>query len=132
MKTRFPGLKVAGVYSPPFRQLSAAEEAGVVRVINKARPDFVWVGLGSPKQDRWLAVFRSRLDAPVMLAVGAAFDFHAGRLKRAPGWAQRHGLEWLFRLVSEPRRLAWRYASMSFRFAQLLIADRFRRKETSS
>jgi N-acetylglucosaminyldiphosphoundecaprenol N-acetyl-beta-D-mannosaminyltransferase len=126
---RYPGLAVAGAYAPPFRPLSFEEVEEVADLINDADPDYVWVGLGSPKQDYWLAEFRPLLHAPVLLAVGAAFAFHAGRIKRAPRWAQRSGLEWAFRLAAEPRRLAWRYASMSFRFLQLLIADATRWRE---
>jgi N-acetylglucosaminyldiphosphoundecaprenol N-acetyl-beta-D-mannosaminyltransferase len=125
---RYPGLEVAGAYSPPFRELTDAEVAGVAEMINDVAPDYVWVGLGSPKQDRWLARFRPLLDAPVLLSVGAAFDFGAGRLQRAPGWAQRRGLEWAFRLASEPRRLAWRYAVMGLRFAQLVAVMRLSRQ----
>src|SRR4029079_13242055 len=105
----YPGLRVAGTLSPPFRPLSAEEDAAIVAQINAAKPDYVWVGLGAPKQDLWVAEHRPRLDAAALLAVGAAFDFHAGRRGRAPRWMQRSGTEWLFRLVTEPRRLAGRY-----------------------
>ncbi|MPZ48780.1 MAG: WecB/TagA/CpsF family glycosyltransferase [Dehalococcoidia bacterium] len=128
---RFPGLEVAGVYSPPFRPLTFDEVDDVARMINDADPDYVWVGLGSPKQDYWLAAFRPLLHAPVLLAVGAAFDFQAGRVKRAPRWAQRLGLEWAFRLAAEPRRLAGRYTLMSLRFLQLLLADAARRRQVT-
>jgi N-acetylglucosaminyldiphosphoundecaprenol N-acetyl-beta-D-mannosaminyltransferase len=126
MTARFPGLQVAGVYSPPFRPLSWREVEDTVALINDSGAHYVWVGLGSPKQDEWLAAFRPLLHAPVILAVGAAFDFHAGRLRRAPRWAQRLGLEWAFRLASEPRRLAGRYVFTGLRFARLLIVDRVR------
>jgi N-acetylglucosaminyldiphosphoundecaprenol N-acetyl-beta-D-mannosaminyltransferase len=131
MTERYPGLEVAGVYAPPFRSLSFAEVDEVARMINEADPDYVWVGLGSPKQDFWLAAFRPLLHAPVLLAVGAAFDFHAGRIKRAPRWAQRWGLEWTFRLAAEPRRLAGRYAVAGVRFLQLLVGELTRRKEAT-
>ena len=117
---RFPGLIVAGTHSPPFRPLTAEEDAAEVDLINAARPDFVWVGLGSPKQDLWIADHRSRLDASVLFAVGAAFDFHSGGLRRAPVWMQRTGTEWLFRLLAEPQRLAKRYTVTNVRFAWLL------------
>jgi len=123
LRQRFPGLQVAGTYAPPFRPLEWSEIDDTAQMINDVAPDYVWVGLGSPKQDHWLASFRPLLRAPVLLAVGAAFDFHAGRQKRAPRWAQRSGLEWIFRLLAEPRRLAWRYSAMSLRFLQLLVAD---------
>jgi N-acetylglucosaminyldiphosphoundecaprenol N-acetyl-beta-D-mannosaminyltransferase len=105
-----PGLRVAGVFAPPFRSLSHDEDDALVRAINAGRPDIVWVGLGSPKQERWMADHRDRLDAAVLVGVGAAFDFLAGRIRQAPRWVQRSGLEWLYRLASEPRRLWRRYA----------------------
>jgi len=106
---RFPGLAVAGVYSPPFRALTPEEDAEVIRRVNGTRPDIVWVGLSTPKQERWMAEHRDRLEAPVLIGVGAAFDFHAGLKRQAPQWMQRSGLEWFFRLVTEPRRLWRRY-----------------------
>ncbi|HZD01755.1 MAG TPA: WecB/TagA/CpsF family glycosyltransferase [Actinomycetes bacterium] len=106
---RFPGLEVAGSYSPPFRELTPAEDAAIVARIEQAAPDLVWVGLGTPKQERWMAAHRDRLGAPVLLGVGAAFDIHAGLLPQAPRWMQRSGLEWLYRLSREPRRLTGRY-----------------------
>ena len=123
---RYPGLRVAGTLSPPFRPLSAAEDEAIVARINAAKPDYVWVGLGAPKQDLWVAEHRSRLDAAALLAVGAAFDFHAGRRRRAPRWMQRSGTEWLFRLVTEPRRLAGRYTRVNARFLALVIGERLR------
>ena len=124
---RYPGLRVAGTLSPPFRTLSAAEEEAIIAQINAAEPDYVWVGLGTPKQDLWLAANRARLHAPVLLAVGAAFDFLAGRRRRAPRWMQRSGTEWIYRLATEPRRLGSRYTRVNARFVQLLLADRFKR-----
>lgn len=106
---RFPGLKVAGCYSPPFRPLTPAEDAEVVRMINDSGADVVWVGLGAPKQERWMAQHAGRIKAPVMVGVGAAFPFHTGTVKQAPKWMQKSGLEWLFRLCVEPRRLWRRY-----------------------
>jgi N-acetylglucosaminyldiphosphoundecaprenol N-acetyl-beta-D-mannosaminyltransferase len=106
---RYPGLVVAGAISPPFRKLAPEEEAEVVLQINAAKPDIVWVGLGTPKQERWMAEHRAVLAAPVLIGVGAAFDFHAGLKRQAPKWMQRSGLEWLFRLLAEPRRLWRRY-----------------------
>jgi N-acetylglucosaminyldiphosphoundecaprenol N-acetyl-beta-D-mannosaminyltransferase len=98
-----------GTCSPPFRQLSHEEDATIVRKINEANPDIVWVGLGAPKQEQWMAAHLCRVKAPVLIGVGAAFDFHAGVKRQAPRWMQRSGLEWLFRLASEPRRLWRRY-----------------------
>lgn len=106
---RFPGLTVAGTYTPPFRPLTPQEDEGVVRLINDASPDIVWVGLGTPKQEYWMAQHVGRLEAPVLAGVGGAFDFHAGLTQRAPRWMQNSGLEWLFRLGAEPRRLWNRY-----------------------
>ena len=106
---RHPGLRVAGAYSPPYRALTEAEDAEIVDRLNEAKPDIIWVGLGAPKQERWMAEHRDRLDAAILIGVGAAFDFHTGRLDRAPGWMQRSGLEWSYRLYKEPRRLWRRY-----------------------
>lgn len=105
---RFPGLRIAGTHSPPFRALSPEEDAEVVEAINSSGAGTVWVSLGCPKQERWMAEHRGRINA-VMIGVGAAFDYHAGTIKRAPLWMQRSGLEWLHRLCSEPRRLWKRY-----------------------
>ena len=109
LQQRFPGLTVAGTWSPPFRELSEAEEQALIDRIAAARPDIVWVGLSTPKQERWMARYVDRLPVPVMIGVGAAFDMHAGVKKQAPRWMQRSGLEWLFRLAAEPRRLGRRY-----------------------
>jgi len=106
---RFPGLSVAGALSPPFRPLTATEEAQIVQAINRSQADVVWVGLGTPKQERWMASHTGRLTAAVIIGVGAAFDFHSGRKPQAPHWMQQAGLEWLFRLLNEPRRLGRRY-----------------------
>jgi N-acetylglucosaminyldiphosphoundecaprenol N-acetyl-beta-D-mannosaminyltransferase len=113
---RHPSLQLAGGWSPPHRELDEAELDEVAARINAARPDVVWVGLGVPKQEKWMAAMRERLDAPVLAGVGAAFDFHAGLIPQAPAWMQRRGLEWLFRLAQEPRRLWRRYARHNPRF----------------
>jgi N-acetylglucosaminyldiphosphoundecaprenol N-acetyl-beta-D-mannosaminyltransferase len=109
LRRRHDGLIVAGYRSPPFRPLTPAEQADDIAAINETRPDFVWVGLGMPKQERWMVEHLGKIDATALLGVGAAFDFHAGTKPRAPIWMQRSGLEWLFRLMTEPRRLAHRY-----------------------
>lgn len=114
-----PGLSVVGSLSPPFRQVSIEEDAAMVEAINAARPDIVWVGLSTPKQERWMNAHRHLIEAPVMIGVGAAFDFLAGTKRQAPLWMQRSGLEWAFRLASEPRRLWRRYASIVPRFLML-------------
>jgi N-acetylglucosaminyldiphosphoundecaprenol N-acetyl-beta-D-mannosaminyltransferase len=105
----FPQLNIAGSFSPPFRSLTPQEDEAVVRMINAASPDVVWVGLGLPKQERWIVEHRHRLQAPVLVAVGAAFKFVSGVVKRAPRWMGDHGLEWLWRFFHEPRKL-WRRA----------------------
>lgn len=109
MARRFPGLRVAGHWTPPFRAQTAEEDAADAERIDASGADLVFVGLGCPKQELWMRRMRGRLQAPVLLGVGAAFDFHTGRLRQAPPWMQRAGLEWLFRLAVEPRRLARRY-----------------------
>lgn len=121
LQVRFPGLVVAGAYSPPFHPLTAAEDATIVQKINQARPDIVWVGLGTPKQDLWMAAHRPQLTAPILIGVGAAFDFHTGRIPQAPKWMQQGGLEWLFRLWQEPRRLWYRYLVYNPLFLMLLL-----------
>ena len=116
LRRRHPGIQVVGGYSPPFRPLTADEEATVARQINEARPDVLWVGIGVPKQEKWMARMRDRLDVPVMCGVGAAFDFHSGRVSMAPAWMQERGLEWIYRTAQEPRRLLGRYLSTNPRF----------------
>ena len=106
---RFPELKIAGTYAPPFRQLTPAEDAQVTRRIRASEADLVFVGISTPKQEAWMSAHAAALPGVVMLGVGAAFDFHAGRLRQAPQWMQRNGLEWLYRLSMEPRRLWRRY-----------------------
>lgn len=132
LQRRFPALQIAGIHSPPFRKVGAIEDRAVLDRIDAARPDVVWVGLGTPKQDLWVADHRSRLQAPVLIAIGAAFDFHAGVLRQAPRWMQRSGLEWSFRLAQEPRRLAYRYLVLNPMFVvnTILQATRLRRFES--
>ncbi|MCU1303515.1 MAG: glycosyl transferase, WecB/TagA/CpsF family [Candidatus Sulfotelmatobacter sp.] len=110
------GIQIAGTYCPPFRELSDEEEREVRCLIEEARPDVLWVGLSTPKQERWMYEHRNTLHVPVMLGVGAAFDLNTGRLKQAPAWMREHGLEWLFRLCAEPRRLWQRYMVNGSRF----------------
>jgi N-acetylglucosaminyldiphosphoundecaprenol N-acetyl-beta-D-mannosaminyltransferase len=110
LRQRHPGLQIVGGHAPPYRDLSPAEEDQVVAEINRSGADVVWVGIGVPKQEKWMARMRDRLDAPVLIGVGAAFDFHAGLVPQAPDWMQRFGLEWAYRLAHEPRRLFKRYA----------------------
>jgi N-acetylglucosaminyldiphosphoundecaprenol N-acetyl-beta-D-mannosaminyltransferase len=116
LRRSHPGLQIVGGYSPPFRPLTDDEEDWIVEELNRSKADVVWVGVGAPKQEKWMAAMRERLDAPVLVGVGAAFDFHAGLVPQAPEWMQAAGLEWLFRMVQEPRRLAPRYARYNPRF----------------
>jgi N-acetylglucosaminyldiphosphoundecaprenol N-acetyl-beta-D-mannosaminyltransferase len=131
LRRRHPGIQVVGGYSPPFRPLGEDEESAVARQINEARPDVLWVGIGVPKQEKWMARMRERLDVPVMCGVGAAFDFHAGRVSMAPSWMQERGLEWIYRTLQEPRRLLGRYLSTNPRFVMAFtrqyLAERRRR-----
>jgi N-acetylglucosaminyldiphosphoundecaprenol N-acetyl-beta-D-mannosaminyltransferase len=117
LSKRFPGLRIAGTHSPPFRPLTPEEDDAIVAAINEAAPDIVWVGLSTPKQERWMAAHVGRLTAPVLVGVGAAFDIHAGTLAQAPRWMQGRGLEWAYRLYREPRRLWRRYFYNNPRFA---------------
>lgn len=116
LRQRHEGIKIVGGYAPPFRELTAEEEDAVVEQINRSKPDVLWVGIGVPKQEKWMARMRERLDVPVMCAVGAAFDFHAGRISQAPSWMQDRGLEWTYRIAQEPRRLLPRYLYYNPRF----------------
>ena len=128
MRRRHPGIQIVGGYSPPFRALTGEEEDALASEINRASPDVLWVGIGVPKQEKWMARMRDRLEVPVMCGVGAAFDFHAGRVPMAPRWMQRNGLEWLYRAAQEPKRLLPRYLSTNPRFvvsfARQYLAER--------
>jgi N-acetylglucosaminyldiphosphoundecaprenol N-acetyl-beta-D-mannosaminyltransferase len=129
LKTRFPGLNVVGTYSPPFRPLSAKEDAEIVEMIGRAAPDVLWVGLGAPKQERWMHEHKDRLRVPVLVGVGAAFDFLSGRRKQAPRWMREHGFEWLFRLLHEPRRLWRRYLVYGAQFIAYVALESLRLKD---
>ncbi len=118
LRERFPGLRISGGFSPPFRPLSAGEERDVIAAIDASGAEVVWVGTGQPKQEQWMLAMRPRLRAPLLVGVGAAFDFHAGLVSQAPAWMQRSGLEWVYRLSREPRRLWRRYA----RYNPLFVA----------
>jgi len=128
LKARFLGLNVAGTYSPPFRPLNSEEDQVVVRLINAAQPHIVWVGMGVPKQERWMAEHIGQLNAPVLIGVGAAFDFLAGSRVRAPRWMQKSGLEWFFRLMSEPQRLWRRYLIDNPWFLWLVLLQALNRR----
>jgi N-acetylglucosaminyldiphosphoundecaprenol N-acetyl-beta-D-mannosaminyltransferase len=116
LRLRHPDLQIVGGYAPPFRDLTPEEESAALADIERCRPDVVWVGIGVPKQEKWMARMRDRLSAPVLIGVGAAFDFHAGLVPQAPAWMQRLGLEWAFRLAQEPKRLWRRYLRYNPRF----------------
>ncbi len=122
LETQYPGLQIVGTYSPPFRPLTEKEDHEVVEQINAANPDIVWLGLSTPRQERWMSDHRERLNAPVLVGVGAAFDFISGRKPQAPRWMQRSGLEWLFRLATEPVRLWPRYRQYPL-FVGLVLAQ---------
>ncbi len=132
LQRRFPGLIVAGTYSPPFRTPTEEEDEEIVRRINDAKPDIVWVGLSTPKQEHWMAQHVDRLAASVLIGVGAAFDFHAGVKRQAPRWMQQSGLEWLFRLGSEPRRLWRRYLVNNPMFVWLMFLQVWRAASASA
>jgi len=131
LRQKHPGIQIVGGYSPPFRPLSEDEDAAVAKQINDARADVVWVGIGVPKQEKWMVRMRERLDAPVLCAVGAAFDFHAGRVSQAPRWMQERGLEWTYRIAQEPRRLLPRYLVTNPSF-MLNFARQWMREHTES
>jgi N-acetylglucosaminyldiphosphoundecaprenol N-acetyl-beta-D-mannosaminyltransferase len=114
---RVHGIRVAGTYCPPFRPLTEEEEADLEATVRAASPDLLWVGLSTPKQERWMYAHRGRLGVPVLLGVGAAFDFHTGSVQQAPSWMQENGLEWLFRLMVDRKRLWRRYLIGGSRFA---------------
>jgi len=120
---KFPRLNIVGTHSPPFRDLSLKESDKIIDMINEAKPDILWVGLGSPKQDIWMHRNRKKLDAPLLIGVGAAFDFLAETKKRAPGFMQRLGLEWLYRFILEPGRLWKRYLVYNVVFVYFILKE---------
>jgi N-acetylglucosaminyldiphosphoundecaprenol N-acetyl-beta-D-mannosaminyltransferase len=122
MRGQFPQANIVGWHSPPFRPLSAEEDQQLVDLINAAKPDFLWVGLGAPKQEKWIAAHLDKIHVPVQLGVGAAFDFHSGHIKRAPVWMQKNGLEWLYRMLKD-KRLIKRYFSTNPVFLLHFVKD---------
>lgn len=123
LERNYPGLVIAGMYSPPFRALTPEEDAAVVRMINESGADIVWVGLGAPKQEQWMAAHRGQIHG-VMAGVGAGFNFHAGNIRRAPYWVQKIGMEWLYRLFQDPKRLWSRYLVTNTKFVWYSLTDR--------
>ena len=122
----YPGLQVAGTYCPPFRELTDAEDRRIVQRINASRPDVVWVGLGAPKQEKWMACHAGRVASAAMIGVGAAFDFHSGSVRWAPAWIRSMGMEWAFRLALDPRRM-WRRNLDNSLFAGQVVGQYLRR-----
>lgn len=130
MESRFPGLQVAGTYTPPFRELNSSEREELRQMVEEAKPDFFWVGLSTPKQERFMAEYINKLPVKIMVGVGAAFDIHTGAIKDSPAWIKNAGLQWLHRLIQEPRRLWRRYLVNNPKFIyqaalQLLRIKRF-------
>jgi N-acetylglucosaminyldiphosphoundecaprenol N-acetyl-beta-D-mannosaminyltransferase len=131
LRQRYPGVRIVGGYSPPHRPLTEEEQDAVVEEINRSRADVVWIGIGVPKQEKWMALMRPRLEAPVLVGVGAAFDFHAGLVPQAPNWIQEAGLEWAYRLAHEPRRLWRRYVRYNPRFLSSFGRQWYEHRRTS-
>lgn len=116
---RYENVEVVGMISPPYRELSEEEDAEYIRIINESKPDFVWIGLGAPKQEFFMKAHENRINA-LMLGVGAAFDYESGKIRRAPQWMQKHDLEWLYRLMQDPKRLFKRYLATNLKFMGLI------------
>lgn len=132
LRSQFPSLLVAGISTPPFRAMTQEERTDLEAAIRACNANIVWIGLGAPKQELFAAELQAALASVVVLPVGAAFDFHALLVRRAPGWMQRLGLEWLFRLAMEPRRLAGRYLRTNLRFVWLLARDVVQRRRPNA
>lgn len=124
LSAAYPGIKIAGMYSPPFRPLTAKEDAEVVQMINEAKADFLWVGLGAPKQEIWMAAHKNKIHS-FMVGVGAGFDYFAGNIARAPEWMQRNNLEWLYRLLQDPKRLFKRYLVTNTKFIWYVVLRKY-------
>lgn len=120
LSKNYPSLQITGMYSPPFRPVSEEEDAAIVKMINDTKPDFVWVGLGAPKQERWMAEHQGIING-LMVGVGAGFDYFAGNIDRAPEWMQESNLEWFYRLIQEPKRLFKRYMRTNCKFIWLVV-----------
>ena len=123
---RFPGLEIVGSYTPPFRQLNESEEMELIAMIEDCRPDVMWIGLSTPRQERFMAHYMERLNTKLLIGVGAAFDIHTGRINDAPSWVKRSGLQWLHRLIQEPRRLWKRYLINNPKFVGRVIVQLIR------
>ncbi|MBO4456814.1 MAG: WecB/TagA/CpsF family glycosyltransferase [Butyrivibrio sp.] len=125
---KYPGINIVGMYSPPFRPLTEEEDKADVEMINSSKADIVWIGLGAPKQEKWMLAHKDRVKG-VMMGVGAGFDFHGGTIKRAPVWIQKVGLEWLYRLFQDPGRLFKRYFVTNTKFICYLFKDNLSKKK---
>ena len=119
LEKAYPGIQILGMYSPPFRPLTDEEDAAICREINELKPDFLWVGIGAPKQEMWMWKHQEKIHGTRMLGVGAGFNFFAGTLDKAPAWMEKAGIEWLFRLSKEPKRLWRRYVLGGFKYLKL-------------
>lgn len=119
LRATYPNLRIAGMVSPPFRPLTPEEDTEEIRRMNASGADIIWVGLGAPKQENWMYEHRGKVNG-VMIGVGAGFDYHAGTIKRAPSWMQKASLEWLYRLMQDPKRLFGRYLKTNFKYLWLI------------
>lgn len=115
LEEEYSGVQIAGMYSPPFRPLTEAEDKEIIDLINESKADFVWIGLGAPKQERFMAAHQGKING-LMVGIGAGFDYLAGNIKRAPMWMQNHSLEWFYRMLQDPKRLFWRYVKTNTKF----------------
>ncbi|AGY81959.1 WecB/TagA/CpsF family glycosyltransferase [Carnobacterium inhibens] len=123
LKRSYPEIQIVGMYSPPYRKISQSEDEIVVSQINDVKPDFVWVGLGAPKQEIWMNLHQGLIKG-LMIGVGAGFDYYAGNIKRAPKWMQNFNLEWAYRLLQDPKRLFKRYLITNFKFIWLILINK--------
>jgi N-acetylglucosaminyldiphosphoundecaprenol N-acetyl-beta-D-mannosaminyltransferase len=123
LKEKYPGIRIVGMYSPPFRPLTEEEDEYVIKIINETKPDFIWVGLGAPKQEKWMAAHQGLISG-LMVGVGAGFDYYAGNIRRAPEWIQKCNMEWMFRLLQDPKRLFGRYVHTNPKFIWLLAKEK--------
>lgn len=123
LQKKYPDIQIVGMYSPPFRSITEEEDESIIKMINNVDPDFIWIGLGAPKQEKWMSLHQGKLRG-LMLGVGAGFDYYAENIKRAPAWMQRNNLEWLYRLTQDPKRLFNRYLVTNTKFLKLIISGK--------
>ncbi|WP_341456795.1 WecB/TagA/CpsF family glycosyltransferase [Clostridium diolis] len=127
LKEKYPKLNIVGMYSPPFRSEVSIEDNNILNEINDGKVDFLWIGLGAPKQEKWMFIHKHKVNA-VMFGVGAGFDYYAERIKRAPLWMQKFSLEWLYRLMQDPKRLLTRYVTTNSKFIYLIMFNKNSKK----